>query len=147
MKILSWYNVGVEWFSFERILFPIFQCFWDYWNSKIGNLAIASADKAALFRWFDLIHPSPPPQRCRCSKVRRSHLGVGLPLDALVARSLLCLWDPGSLSVSDELHRLHLQRDKQSGVTPAGWVSLKVLDTIRCHFWPPWFRWRTQGDT
>jgi len=39
-----------------------------------------------------------------------SHLGVGLLLNALVARSVLRLGDPRGLPVSNELHRLHLHR-------------------------------------
>lgn len=40
-----------------------------------------------------------------------SHLGVGFLLNALIARSFLCLGNSWGLSISDELHRLHLRQE------------------------------------
>lgn len=54
-----------------------------------------------------------------------SHPGVGFLLDALVTRSFLCLGDSRCLSISDELHRLHLTQQVTVGVYV--WVKRVVL--------------------
>lgn len=45
-----------------------------------------------------------------CWEDSKAHLGIGLLLNAFITCSFLSLWNARSFTISDELHRLHLQR-------------------------------------